>query len=313
MRSRKEILRSPTHRATLGGWLDWAEREYARRGLALGQVAPSAHDEALYLLLRTLGLPLDARPEVLGRTLTPAEAAAVTAVLRRRLVDRVPAAYLTHEAFLGRHRFYVDPRAIIPRSYFLEILPRLGRLRRGRGPVRRAADVGTGSGCLAILLAHQFPQAPIDAIDVSAAALAVARRNVAEHGVAGRVALHRSDVFASVPPARYDVIVCNPPYEPSALMKTLPPEFKREPRLALDGGRDGLAVIRRLLAQAPARLAGDGLLLIEVGGLRPAMELAFSPLRFRWLPTQDGTDCVCALEARDLPAASPPAVGRRPR
>jgi ribosomal protein L3 glutamine methyltransferase len=304
---------APERRRTLGGWLAWAEREYARRGAALGQVAPGAHDEALYLLLRTLGLPLDAGPEVLARPLTSAEAAAAGAVLRRRLVDRVPAAYLTREAFLGRHRFYVDPRAIIPRSYFLEILPRLGRLRRGRGPVRRAADVGTGSGCLAILLAHQFPRARVDAIDVSAAALAVARINVAQHRLEARVHLHRSDVFAAVPPARYDVIVCNPPYEPSALMPTLPPEFRREPRLALDGGRDGLDVIRRVIAQASDRLAPDGLLLIEVGGLRAAMEVAFGRLRLRWLPTLDGTDCVCTLEASALRAGAAPAAADRHR
>ena len=293
---------SPKSGATLGAWLAWAERAYARRGAALGQVAPGAHDEALYLLLRTLGLPLDAGPEVLARMLTPVESAAVAAMFRRRLVGRVPAAYLTHEAFLGPHRFIVDERAIIPRSYFLEIIPRLDRLRRGRGPVRRAADVGTGSGCLAILLAHRYPRARIDAIDVSAAALAIARINVAQHRVARRVTLHRSDVFAAVPPVRYDLIVANPPYEPSGLMKTLPPEFRKEPRLALDGGRDGLAVIRRLLDQAPARLADDGLLLIEVGGLRAAMESTFGSLRLRWLPTQDGADCVCAIAARDLRA-----------
>jgi ribosomal protein L3 glutamine methyltransferase len=293
----------PGRSATLDAWLAWAERQYARHGVALGQVAPGAHDEALYLLLRTLHLPLDSPAAVLSRRLTPAENTAVAAVLRRRILDRVPAAYLTREAYLGTHRFYVDERAIIPRSYFLEIIPQLDRLRRGRGPVRRAADVGTGSGCLAILLAHRYPRARVDAIDVSAAALAVARINVALHGVAPRVTLHRSDVFTAVPPARYDLIVCNPPYEPSALMKTLPPEFRREPRRALDGGPDGLAVIRRLLAQAPARLAPDGLLLLEVGGLRAAMEAAFGPLRLRWLPTQDGTDCVCAIDARQIPAA----------
>jgi ribosomal protein L3 glutamine methyltransferase len=285
---------------TLGGWLAWAERHYARHRVALGQVAPGPHDEALYLLLRTLRLPLDSPAAALSRRLTPAENTAVAAVLRRRILGRVPAAYLTREAVLGEHRFYVDERAIIPRSYFLEIIPRLDRLRRGRGPVRRAADVGTGSGCLAILLAHRFPQARVDAIDVSAAALAVARINVRQHGLESHVSLYRSDVFAAVPPARYDVIVCNPPYEPSALMKTLPPEFKKEPRLALDGGRDGLDVIRRLIAQAPTRLAPDGLLLIEVGGRRAAMEAAFGHLRLRWLPTQDGSDCVCLIDARRL-------------
>lgn len=284
----------------LGEWLTLAERLYRRHGVALGQVATSAHDEALYLLLHTLGLSLDSDAAVLARHLTVAEGAAVEQVLRRRIFDRVPAAYLTREAFLGGHRFYVDERAIIPRSYFLEIIPRLDRLRRGRGPVRRAADVGTGSGCLAILLADRFPRAQIDAIDNSAAALAVARINVAQHGLADRIALHRSDVFRAVPPARYDLIVCNPPYEPSALMPTLPPEFKKEPRRALDGGPDGLNVIRRLIVQARDRLATHGQLLIEVGGLRAAMDAAFGRLKLRWLPTRDGANCVCLIAARRL-------------
>jgi len=263
-------------------------------------VATTAHDEALYLLLRALGLPLDSDASVLGRQLTAAERSAVYRMFRRRILDRVPAAYLTHEAFLGEHRFYVDERVIIPRSYFLELIPQLERWLKKPAAVTRAADVGTGSGCLAILLAHRFPGARVDAIDVAPGALAVAKINVREHGLAGRVILHRGAVFAGVPPARYEIIVCNPPYEPSALMKTLSPEFRKEPRLALDGGRDGLAVIRRLLAQARDRLADDGLLLIEVGGLRAAMNAAFGRLKLRWLPTQDGSNCVCLIEARRL-------------
>ena len=299
---RSSVFGVPTSRLrTPGAWLAFAEREYARQNLALGQVATSAHDEALYLLLRTLHLPLDSDAAVLARRLTTAECAAVETVFRRRILDRVPAAYLTREAWLGRHRFYVDERVIIPRSYFLEIIPLLGRLRKRPGSVNRMADVCTGSGCLAILLAHRFPAAQVDAIDLAPGALAVAKINVQQHGLAGRVTLHCSDVFARVPPARYDVIVCNPPYEPSALMKTLSPEFRREPRLALDGGKDGLKVIRRLIAQAHGRLADDGLLLIEAGGLRAAMEAAFGRLGLRWLPTQDGTDCVCLIEARRLP------------
>src|SRR5262249_47758522 len=152
---------------------------------------------------------------------------------------RVPAAYLTREAWLGEHRFYVDERVIIPRSYFLELIPRL------RGRPRRIVDVCTGSGCLAILLAHRFPEAKVDAIDLSPGALAVAAINVRAHGLGKRVTLHRSDVFAAVPPAAYDLIVSNPPYEPSALMAGLPEEFRKEPRMALDGGRDGLDIIRR--------------------------------------------------------------------
>lgn len=286
--------------ASLGDWLAHAERLYTQHQIALGQVAASAHDEALYLLLRTLGLPLDSDSDALGHKLTAAERAAVVQVFRRRILDRVPAAYLTREAFLNGHRFYIDERVIIPRSYFLELIPRLGQWLKKSTAVTRAADVCTGSGCLAILLAHQFPDARIDAIDVSPDALAVARINVRNHGLTGRVLLQQSDVFAGVPPARYEIILCNPPYEPSDIMETLPPEFRREPRLALDGGDDGLEVIRPLIAQARNRLTADGVLLIEVGGLQTAMENTYGSLKLRWLPTQDGSNCVCLIEARRL-------------
>ncbi len=284
--------------ATLGDWLRRAESLYRRTGAAVGQVATNAHDEALYLLLHAAGLPLTSDARVLDRPLSAAEAARAAAIIRRRLTDRIPAAYLTREAWLGRHRFYVDERAIIPRSYFLEIIPRL------RARCRRIADVGTGSGCLAILLAHRFPKARIDAVDVSTQALAVARINVRRHGLEGRVRLWRSDVFAAVPPARYDLIVSNPPYEPSSRMAGLPEEFRREPRLALDGGADGLDVIRRLLRQSAGRLAPRGRVLIEVGGLRRAIDREFAGLRPRWLRTADGADCVCAIAGSQL---KPPA------
>ncbi len=291
---------SPDRPTTLGGWLARAERLYAQHECAVGQIATSAHDEALYLLLHTLHLPLDSRPAVLARQISKGEGAALDRMLRRRVVDRIPAAYLTHEAFLGEHRFYVDERVIIPRSYFLELLPQIGRWLKHPAAVARAADMCTGSGCLAILLAHQLSQAHVNAIDCSAEALAVARINVREHGLSDRVSLHRSDLFSSVPAARYEVIVSNPPYEPSRLMKTLPPEFRKEPELALDGGKDGLDVIRRLLAQARDRLTPDGLLFIEVGGLRTAMEAEFGHLKLRWPRTHDGANCVCLIESRRL-------------
>ncbi len=309
---------------TLRDWLDFAVRRYQQADLALGQVAVSAHDEALYLLLRTLGLPLDSGIEILNRRISAAERSKLSAMLRRRVAGRVPAAYLTGEAWLGEHRFSVDKRVIIPRSYFLEIIPKL-KLRNdvaasvnvaASGHVAasvsewsastrsrsrpRIADVGTGSGCLAILLAHRFPGARVDAIDVSPSALAVARVNVRAHRLASRIHLFRSHVFDAVPRARYDLILSNPPYEPSSRMDHLPPEFRREPRLALDGGRDGLDVIRKLLRQAPTRLNPDGRVLIEVGGLRAAINREFASLRPRWLRTQDGSDCVCEIEAARL-------------
>ncbi len=287
---------------TLRAWLSFAEQLYDEAGLALGQVATSAHDEALYLLLRTLEWPLDSDARVLDRPLDPKQRVALRTVLQRRVIDRVPAGYLTREAFLGEHRFYVDERVIIPRSYFLEIIPTLSAHLPAGIEVRRAVDVCTGSGCLAILLAHEFPRATVDAIDLSVDALAVAEINVREHRLGRRVKLHRSDVFTAVPPAKYEIILSNPPYEPTAVCDALPPEFRQEPRLALDGGADGLEIIRRLLEQARDRLEPHGLLVMEVGALRPAMTREFKGLRFQWLPTADGSDCVCLIRGESLRA-----------
>lgn len=286
-------------RVTLADWLAFAEAAYVEHRVALGQIASNAHDEALYLLLRTLALPLDSDASVLDRRLTAAEQQRVAEVLRRRIHERVPAAYLTREAWLGEHRFYVDERVIIPRSYFVELIPQLATFLPG-GKITRAVDVCTGSGCLAILLAHQFPRAQIDAIDLSADALAVARLNVTAHRLTRRVHLFASDVFDAVPPARYDLILSNPPYEPSAHVDRQAPEFRAEPRLAHDGGADGLAIIRQLLAQARTRLQPHGAVVIEVGGLRRAINREFSVLAPEWLPTADGSNCVCLIRASRL-------------
>jgi ribosomal protein L3 glutamine methyltransferase len=318
------LFHHTTRLATLGDWLALAEQLYGREGIALGQVAASAHDEALYLLLHALGLPLDSDADVLGRRLTPAQVTAVRKILRRRIRDRVPAAYLTREAFLGEHRFYVDERVIIPRSYFLEILPaQLGLFVPDSKKVLRAADVCTGSGCLAILLAHHFPNARVDAIDLSADALAVAKINVRAHHLARRVKLFESDVFDDVPSVPrsthstgsgqagsglrdagslvvYDIILSNPPYVPTRELRGLAPEFKQEPRLALDGGADGLAIIRKLLRQARDRLAPGGVVLLEVGGLRAAMQREFAALAPHWFHSADGEDCCCAIRAEKL-------------
>ena len=344
-------LAAAKRQATPGAWLAFAEKLYAREHVALGQVAADAHDEALYLILRTLGLPLESGPDVLERKLTAAERTKLEEVFRRRIFERVPAAYLTREAWLGEHRFYVDERVIIPRSYFLEIIPRLPALlgcRAGspdpavRGvkrkmsaqarrqesanpagfgdpalqheapppPVRRVADVCTGSGCLAILLAHSFPAAQVDACDLSAKALEVAAINVRAHKLGSRVKLFASDVFDSIPasprlrrtspPVKYDLILSNPPYEPSAHVDTQAPEFAAEPRMAHDGGSDGLAIIRKLLRQSASRLEPHGIVVIEVGGLRAAIDREFAALQPEWLPTQDGSDCVVLFRAARL-------------
>jgi ribosomal protein L3 glutamine methyltransferase len=288
--------------ATVGEWLRFAEKLYAREDLAVGQIATNAHDEALYLLLRTLDLPLESDARVLAKKLSVTDRQRLGVVFRQRVLERVPAAYLTREAWLGEHRFYVDERVIIPRSYFLEIISgQLNDWLPNQGvDVRRVADVCTGSGCLAILLAHHFSQARVDAADLSAGALAVAKINVREHRLTKRVSLFQSDVFDDVPRARYDVILSNPPYEPSAVVDAQAPEFAAEPRMAHDGGADGLVIIRKLLRQAATRLKPHGIVLIEVGGLQATINREFAALEPHWLPTEDGSDCICVIHARRL-------------
>ncbi len=284
--------------ATPGAWLDWAIAEYTRAQLALGQVATNAHDEALYLILRTLELPLDSDASVLTKKLTGPQRAALEKTFHARIQKRTPAAYLTHEAFLGEHAFYVDERVIIPRSYFLEIIPQLDAFLPPKP--RHLVDVCTGSGCLALLLAHQYPDAKVDAIDLSPAALEVAAINVKGHKATRRVRLHQSDVFDAVPPVPYDLILSNPPYEPSAHVDQQTPEFQAEPRLAHDGGADGLVIIRKLLQQARTRLAPHGVVMIEVGGLRRAIDREFKTLRPEWLATDDGSNCICVFHAKNF-------------
>ena len=286
---------------TPGGWLRRAEAMGARSRAAYGQIASGARDEALYLILRTLGLPLDSPASVMRRRLTAAQSAAVGEALRRRFADREPAAYITGEAWLGGLRFRVDERVLIPRSYFVEVLegqvdPWVGDPSR----VSRAVDVCTGSGCLAVLLARHFRGARVDATDLMAGALEVAAANVALHRLAGRVRLLEGDLLLPAGPARYDVILSNPPYEPSARVDRLPLEFRREPRVALDGGRDGLGIVRRLVRQAASRLAPRGILMIEVGSGREAFEREFGHLEPHWFHTHDGSDCVCLIQAERL-------------
>lgn len=305
MKSRKaDSFAGAARLETVGAWLRFAEKIYAREKLALGQVATDAHDEALYLLLRTLDVPLDCDASVLAKQLTADERRKVEAVFRRRVLERVPAAYLTREAWLGEHRFYVDERVIIPRSYFLEIIPQqLDAWLPAGAKVKRVVDVCTGSGCLAILLAHQFPEAKVDATDLSADALAVAEINVREHRLARRLRLIQSDVLDAVSGEKYDIILSNPPYEPSELVDAQSPEFKAEPRMAHDGGKDGLVIVRKLLRQARTRLQPHGIVVIEVGGLRAAIDREFAALEPHWLHTDDGSDCVVLFQAARLAGA----------
>jgi len=287
--------------ATLRDWLRYAVSRFGEARLAFGHGTTNAYDEAAYLLLHALHLPLDRLEPFLDARLTQNERARVAQLLDRRIEQRVPAAYLTHEAWLGEFRFYVDERVLIPRSYIAELLPE--GIASFVGPaeaVGTALDLGTGSGCLAILLAHTYPGADIDAVDISTDALTVAQHNVADYGLADRINLIRSDLFGNLAGKTYDLIVSNPPYVPALSMTDLPPEYRHEPALALAGGEDGLDAVRTILAEAPRFLNPAGTLVVEVGGNRTAAELAFPKLPFVWLETQTSSDSVFLLKREDL-------------
>jgi len=287
---------------TLRALLREAVTQFRCAGLVFGHGTHNARDEAVYLILHTLKLPLDELDSVLERQLSPVEANALRAILRRRVVERTPAAYLTREAWLGKFKFYVDERAIVPRSFIAELL------RRGLAPwiadarrVRGVLDLCTGSGCLAVLAAQAFPSARIDAAELSAEALQVARRNVRAYALGKRIRLVQSDLFDRLAARRYDLILSNPPYVNAAAMRALPREYRCEPRIALSGGRDGLALVRRMLAQAADHLNPEGLLVVEIGHNRAALEKAYPRLPFTWLATSAGEDYVCMLHKEDLP------------
>jgi ribosomal protein L3 glutamine methyltransferase len=273
--------------------------------LRFGHGTHTARDEAAWLLTSVLRLPHDRLGQSLAYELTARERRRAARLVEERVGTRRPLAYLLKEAWLGEHRFYVDERVIVPRSFIAELLrdriePWLPRSRQ----VRRALDLCTGSGCLAVLLALAFPRATVDATDISRSALAVAHRNLHAYRLSRRVRLSRGDLFAGLKPARYDLIVANPPYVGAAAMRSLPPEYRREPPLALDGGRDGLEFTRRILRAARDFLRPRGLLVVEIGRNRSKLERAFPRLPFIWPQTSAGYDGVFALSREDLPGSA---------
>ncbi|MDH4095723.1 MAG: 50S ribosomal protein L3 N(5)-glutamine methyltransferase [Betaproteobacteria bacterium] len=262
-----------------------------------GHGTTNAGDEAAYLVLRGLGLPFDAPA---GRPVSARERARIARLLRRRIRERVPVAYLLREAWLAGEPFYVDRRVIIPRSHIAELLQRRLRPWRRR-PVRSVLDLCTGSGCLAVLAAKAFARARVDAADLSPGALSVAGRNIARHRLRGRIRLVRSDLMAQLGRRRYDLILSNPPYVDAAAMRALPREYRLEPRMALAAGADGLDLVRRIIAQGAAHLEARGLLVCEIGAHRRALERAFPRLPFAWPQTAAGTGQVFLLSREDLP------------
>ncbi len=287
-----------------------AATRFRKARLAYGHGTLNAGDEAAWLMVHALGCPFEDLPSRLDRPLAAAVARRAQALFDRRIAERIPAAYLTREAWLGEHRFYVDPRVIVPRSYIAELLrDRLRPWLPGRRDPETVLDLCTGSGCLAIVAAHAFPRAAVDAVDLSAAALAVARRNVRDHWLVSRLRLLRSDLFAALHGRHYDLILSNPPYVGDTAMRRLPAEYRHEPELALHGGRDGLDLVRRILDEAPDHLTPGGWLVMEVGHYRARVERAFPRLPFIWAETSGGDDCVLLLQREAL--RPPPARDSR--
>ena len=291
--------------STLRDMMRFAVSRFSEAGLFFGHGSDNAWDEAAYLLLHTLHLPIDRLEPFMDARLTGSERADVLEVIGRRISERVPAAYITHEAWLSDYRFYVDERVIVPRSHIAELLrEQLSPWVDDPWAVRNVLDMCTGSGCLAILAAHAFPEAKVDAVDISPDALVVARRNVDDYDLAARLRLIESNAFAALDGKVYDVIISNPPYVNAESMRALPEEYRREPELALASGEDGLDFVRILLKEAAKHLARKGLLIVEIGHNREALEMAFPDTSFTWLDTSAGDENVFMLRREDLPAGA---------
>jgi ribosomal protein L3 glutamine methyltransferase len=292
---------NPTPFQTPRDLLRYAVSRFNGANLFFGHGSAEAFDEAVYLILHTLKLPLDRLDPFLDARLLPDEVAQVLAVIERRTVDRVPAAYITNEAWLGTYPFYVDERVLVPRSFIAELIPQFfSPWVEDPDAVTNVLELCTGSGCLAIMLADAFGNSVVDAVDISTDALAVAAINIDKYELAGRVNPIASDLYDNVPAKRYDLIVSNPPYVNSASMGKLPPEYLVEPQIALAGGDDGMDLVRKIIAGAAERLTPDGILVVEIGNEYDYAETAFGHLGLTWLTTSTGDDAVFLLRADQL-------------
>lgn len=286
---------------TLRDLLRHAVSRFNAAQLAFGHGSDNAWNEAAYLLLHTLHLPLDTLEPFLDARVLPHERMQFLEHVNRRCDERVPAAYLTGEAWLQGYRFIVDERVIVPRSPISELLAlQLAPWISDPDSVSSALDLCTGSGCLAILMAFAFDNAQIDAVDISEDALAVAAQNIAAYRLEGRITTHRSDLFQHMPATEYDLIVCNPPYVNSLSMAELPVEYQHEPNMALAGGVDGMALVRDILINAPAFMAPDGVLVLEIGHEYANFVTAFPELDPVWLSTEHAEDQILLLTREQL-------------
>lgn len=290
---------SPARGWTVGALVRYGARRFRQARLVFGHGTRNARDEAAYLALHALHLPPDAAG-AFDRRVSARDARRVLDWFEHRIRSGKPAPYLTREAWLGDFCFHVDERVLVPRSHIAELLRGdLAPWVPDRRRIKSILDLCTGSGCLAVLLAHSFPRARIDATDTSSAALAVARINVKKYRLGSRIRLIKSDVFSALGGKRYDLIVSNPPYVTTAAMRRLPREYRQEPGVALAGGRDGLDVVRRILLEAPAHLHPGGLLVVEVGSGRRRLERAFPRTQFTWAEMAAG-DSVFLVEREEL-------------
>jgi ribosomal protein L3 glutamine methyltransferase len=296
-----ELDHVPPELQTMRDFVRWAASRFQEAGLVFGHGTDNALDEAAALVLHTLHLPMDLGAPWWESRLTASEAVAICARVRRRVVERLPLPYLTREAWFAGLSFYVDERVLVPRSPIGETIQRQFQPWLDPDRVSRVLDVGTGSACIAIACAYAFPDAEVDAVDVSTDVLEVARINVERHHLQGRLHLIRSNLFQALPSdRRYDLIVSNPPYVDALDMSQLAPEFRHEPRLALEAGQDGLDLVREILREAPSRLSERGVLVVEVGNSAPALEAAFPDVPFVWLEFEHGEAEVFLLSAEQL-------------
>ena len=289
------------HLHTVRDYLRFAVSRFNQAKLFFGHGSNDAYDEAAYLILHTLHLPLDRLEPFLDAQLTDEERTAVLNILQQRVEKRIPAAYLTHQAMLGDFSFYVDERVIVPRSFIAELL--LEQLRPWVSEpeeINNVLDLCTGSGCLAILAAHAFPNASVDAVDLSSPALAVAARNVADYQLQDRVNLIESDLFAKLDSKKYDLIISNPPYVDAGSVAALPQEYLHEPKMALGSGHDGLDATRIILKHAAQHLSENGVLIVEIGHNRDVLEMAYPNRPFTWLEVSAGDEFVFMLHRNDL-------------
>lgn len=289
--------------ATIRDWLRYATSRFTEAGLAFGHGTETPLDEAAFLILTALHLPIDQLEPWLNARLTHAERQRLADLIEARISTRKPAPYLVNAAWIKGHRFYVDERVIVPRSYIGELLDDgLSAVVADPDGIESVLDLCTGSGCLAILAALAFPNAAVDAVDISADALEVAKRNVSDYGLGERVTLYRSDLFAALGAKTYDLIISNPPYVTAAAVSSFPPEYKAEPRLAHLGGDDGMDLVRRILADAAVHLNPEGMCVVEIGMGRETLETEYPDVPFLWLDTEQSEGELFALPADALRA-----------